>query len=122
MSTLRRMATLTALALALGACAGTPEGEGAPEEPAVEIRVVNGFRPTTALTVHFLDGGERDLLGTVVPAGERTFRYHPADMAATSARLLAETGTGREITSPSFTLRPDAEIVWDVEANTVEPR
>lgn len=119
MTIMRRISGLTALVLALGACAGSPEGEA--PEPGVDILVLNGFVPTTTLTVSVLEGESRDLLGTVVPSGRRTFRYHPDDMAYDGFRLVAETGTGNEVTSPPFTLRPDLELVWDVQANTVEP-
>lgn len=115
---MRGAAGLMALTLALGACAGSQEGEA--EDPAADIRVVNELRPTTALTVHLVEGPRKALLGTVVPSGRRTFRVHPADLAATF-RLEAETGSGGSITSPTFALRKDARVEWNVEDNTVTP-
>lgn len=120
MTTLRRLTAWAFLSLALAACAGSPEGE--PAEPTVQIRVVNELVPTTALTVHLVDAGERAMLGTVVPSGQRTFVHHMGEIGEGSFRLIAETGTGREITSEPFTLRADAAVEWDVQANTVEPR
>ena len=116
----RRGPALLILAVALAACAGSPEGE--PEAPTAAIEVVNGILPTTALTVHLLNGTDRSELGTVVPSGRRTFRYSSQRLASGSFRLVAETGSGREITSPAFALEADRRVVWDVEANTVEAR
>lgn len=121
MTTLTRLTMGTALTLALVACAGSPEGEE-PAEPSVQIRVVNELIPTTALTVHLVEASDRELLGTVVPSGQRTFRHYPGVMEGASFRLLAETGSGREITSQPFTLEPDVRLEWDVQANTVERR
>lgn len=111
------------LALALAGCAGS----GSPGDPysneadegGLRITVNNDLIPPAALTVYIEpESGGRRRLGTMNPAGRRTFRYSPG-LASLEHRLVADVDGGRIYRSNPFSLSGISSVSWDVTSPVV---
>lgn len=104
-----------AACLAVVACVGAPEGEGAAKT--VSVRVENDVGSASSLHVYLVpEGGNPLFLGTVRPSAREAFRVDGV-MPLREHRIVARTREGREVTSRDFIFRERRVVVWSVYAN-----
>jgi hypothetical protein len=104
--------------LLLAACAAGSRRARPPHED-VLVTVANDLVFRSEVTVRLVSStGARTLLG-VIPAGRTTtFRFEESAFAG-AYRLVAQPATGRDLSSPAFTLHPGDRIHWTLQVNVV---
>jgi hypothetical protein len=86
-------------------------------EHAVLVQVENDLTRRADVTVRMVDNtGAARVLGGVPPGREGVFGYSQRRFSGTYV-LTATTGSGRVIVSRTFTLFPQATVVWQIQRN-----
>ena len=113
------VATLAAVAAFAGCSKPQPTGEPS-LSPSVTLEVVNNFSPPVQVTV-FIVGqyGGRQVLGTLSPGRKGSFTYRPTN-ATDKFSFLAQSSSGRAISTQLFSLINVESVSWDMDVNLIK--
>ncbi len=107
-----------AVALTVTACASGGSHEEKPK--GIPVAVQNNLVPSTILTVNMVsEGGQKDLLGSIIPTGRKTFRFDPTKLPGSQVHLVGQTSAGKEITSQPFAITGASRVEWDVSKDSL---
>lgn len=115
-----RLAALL-MAFAMAGCAANREGEGDTPREVLRVVVQNENTLTQQPRINLLaadGGGISILVGRLTSFGTETFTVRRADLRG-SYRLQAQATGGRTLVSPTFGIRGNQQVNWDLRTNTV---
>ena len=117
---MRKLIAVAAMAFAIAACAKKQQPGDLDLSPKIAIVVVNNVTPLDQFTVYMVSSsGGQQVLGTASPNRSQRFAYQPVN-ATDKFILVAQSASGRKLSSQQFSLQNLSSLTWDIRANIIQ--